>query len=117
MKDKSGKQITTKEFFTRWGKGIKDVVRNPSPLEKVSLDLQSSYIIMLGYIVSFIALAVFRDSLGWLSYGLLLIFLGNIISQFFKIVGLRSQMKIFKNFEKQFEGGNDEEGLFSNSSK
>jgi hypothetical protein len=108
MKDKSGKEITMSEFLSRWKSGIKQVIKSPSPLEKISLELQSSYIIMAGFLLSFIALLVFRDSFGWVSYGILVVFLGNIISQFFKISGLRTQYKIFKELESQFKSDEQE---------
>ena len=102
MRDKFGKEITIKEFFQRWVEGMKNVVKNPTPYEKASGELQGTYVLFIGLIVSFVAIVDLRDNFGWLAYGLMLVFMGNTITTFFKIISLRSQVKHFKSIENMF---------------
>ena len=50
-KTKSGEQISWKEFFKRWKKGIDSI----TPIQKLRLDARGTFITLLGYIVSLIA--------------------------------------------------------------
>lgn len=100
-KDKSGKKITWSEFFTRWGNGIKQVASNPSPLERVTIESRGTFINLIGFIVCFITLIIFRDKffVSWFTYGLMLIFIGSIITTGLKYFGLREQKKLLESME------------------
>jgi len=95
MKDKSGKDITFKEFMSRWKEGIE----NLTPQQKLGHEIRSSIITLLGYSFALIAVIMQRERIGLLSYGLILIFIGSIWSVLVKWFSLREQMKIFKNLD------------------
>lgn len=104
MKDKSGKDITMTEFFQRWKEGIKNVTTNPTPLEKVSIEINSTFVTLAGLITCFIVLIIFRDKffVSWFSYGMMLIFFGNIISTGMKFINLKNQKKFLIKLRDSF---------------
>ena len=94
---KSGEKITWKEFMSRWKKGIEGM----TPVQKVTNELRGTFISLLGYIVSIIAVIWKREAIGLLAYGLILIFLGSIISTGLKYIALRQQLKSMKDTTNQ----------------
>jgi len=96
-KTKEGEKITLKEFFKRWGTGIK----NRTPKQKVSGELFGTFITLVGFTMSFIALIIFRDKLivSWFAWGLILIFLGSMVNSFLKCISLYQQLKYFDNMD------------------
>jgi ABC-type proline/glycine betaine transport system permease subunit len=105
-KKKDGTKITWKEFFKLWGDGIK----NLTPLQKISNELNSSITSLIGFVVCLVVLIIFRERLivNWFAYGLILIFAGNTWGTTIKCIGLYQQKKIFVNIEKQINGEDDE---------
>ena len=102
LKDKSGKKITPTEFMTRWKNGM----QNLRPAQRTANDIVSSFIILIGFIASVIALIFFSSSFGLVTYGLIVIFLGNIYANTIKLFSLFGQYKIYKNIDKQLGGQN-----------
>jgi len=100
-KDKTGKQITWGEFITRWGTGIKQVATNPTPLERLSIELRATFINLIGITTCLTALIIFRDKffVSWFAYGLILIFVATLITTALKFFGLREQKKFLKSLE------------------
>ena len=99
MKDKAGKEITFKEFIQRWKEGIINI----TPIQKLTNEIRGAFITLLGFILSFIAIIFLREKIGWLAYGLILIFLGNIITTFLKWNSLKQQLIYFKRMEEESE--------------
>lgn len=99
MKDKEGNKITTKEFMQRWKEGIQNI----TPIQKLQNDSRSTFVTLVGFIISLIALIVFRDQMpiSWLTYGLILIFVGSVWSNGVKWLMIRQQVKLFKNLDSQ----------------
>lgn len=97
-KIKSGEQITWKEFFHRWKEGI----GNLTPLQQVSNERIASAISLVGFIVSLIAIIIFHEKfiVSYFAYGLILIFVGSIISNFFKLISLSQTIKKLKTLDK-----------------
>ena len=95
LKDKSGKKITPKEFMERWKVGM----QNLSPAQRTQNDIASSIIILVGFIASVLALIFFSSTFGLVTYGLIIIFLGNIYANVIKLFSLFGQLKIYKNIE------------------
>lgn len=106
MKLKSGEEITIKEFFKRWKIGIE----NLTPLQKMTNEARGTFVTLLGFVVSFFAVIWFREKIGILAYGLILIFLGSIWTTALKYIGLRQQVKLFKNLEKEFNSQESSNG-------
>jgi hypothetical protein len=100
LKDKSGKKISPREFKQRWVKGM----QNLSPSMRTKNDIASSIIILIGFIASVVALIFFSSTFGLVTYGLIIIFLGNIYANVIKLFSLFGQLKIYKNIEKQIGG-------------
>lgn len=91
--DKEGNKLTWKEFFSRWKEGIK----NLTPEQKLTQETRGTFITLLGYIVSLIAVIWFSEKIGLLSYGLMLIFIGSIWSAGITYISKRQQLKLFKD--------------------
>ena len=90
---KDGEVITWGEFMQKWKHGIE----NLTPLQKITNELRGTFITLIGFIVSFIAVIYAREGIGIISYGLILIFLGSIITTGLKWISLRQQIKIFQS--------------------
>jgi len=97
MKDKEGNKITMKEFIQRWKIGIQNI----TPVQKLSNDSRATFVTLIGFIISLIALIIFRDQMPiiWLTYGLILIFVGSVWSNLIKWLTLNQQLKLFKNLD------------------
>lgn len=94
LKDKEGEELTFKEFLVRWKEGIE----NLTPLQKLTNEKRGTFITLLGMIFSFFAVIWFREEIGLLAYGLMLIFLGSSITTGLKWIALRQQYKMLKQF-------------------
>ena len=92
---KSGEDISFKEFMIRWKKGIANI----TPLQKLQNEVKGTFITLLGFIVSFIAVIIMRVKIGLLAYGLILIFLGSIITTGLRFLSLKQQLKLFNTME------------------
>jgi hypothetical protein len=92
---RSGEVISWGEFFKRWKQGM----QNLSPSQRISNDIASSFIILIGFIVSIAALIFFNKTFGVVTYGLIIIFIGNVYSNVVKLFGLFGQYNIYKNIE------------------
>jgi len=95
MKDKQGNKITSKEFFSKWADGIK----NLTLMQKMTNEARGTLITLIGFIVAVITLIIYRDRLivSWFAYGLILVFIGNIWTTGIKWLSLNQQLKYFKN--------------------
>ena len=100
-KTKSGEIISWKEYFKRWKVGIDNI----TPYQKVRSEVSGSRITLAGFIVALIAVIIQRERIGLLAYGLILIFLGSVITTYLRYASLKQQMKLLKNFEKEVENG------------
>jgi len=96
---KSGELISWGEFMKRWKEGIKNVAKNPTPIEKVSIELRGTFINLLGILTCLVVLIIYRNEfvVVWFSYGLILIFLGSLITVGIKFFALRQQKNFLKN--------------------
>ena len=102
MRDKAGNEITVGEFFKRWKHGIENI----TPMQKLVIEIRGTFIMLLGFILGFFAIIWLREQIGWLAYGLVLIFLGSIITTFLKWNSLKQQLRYFKRMEEQIEHRN-----------
>ena len=98
-KIKSGEKITWSEWFKRWGNGIKQVATNPTPLEKLNIEIRATFINLIGVTTCLTALIIFREQffVSWFAYGLILIFVSTLITTTLKFFGLREQKKFIQN--------------------
>jgi len=63
MKDKSGKEVSFKEFMQRWKKGMQGVTQ----YQQVKMQLNSTYIMLIGILCGFIITCLDLGNLWWLS--------------------------------------------------
>ena len=98
-KIKSGEKITWSDWFKMWGNGIKQVATNPTPLEKLNIEIRATFINLIGVTTCLTALIIFREQffVSWFAYGLILIFVSTLITTTLKFFGLREQKKFIKN--------------------
>ena len=60
MKDRSGKEITTKEFMQRWKQGIQTV----TPFQQVKINIMGSILVLVGVVIGLIIM--FTTKTWWL---------------------------------------------------
>jgi hypothetical protein len=103
VKIKSGEEITLKEWFKRAKQGIKNVATNPTPIERITQESYGTFTSLIGYITCLVVMIIFNDKffINWFAYGLILVFIGTIWTTGLKWFGLRQQLKLFKNMDKQ----------------
>ena len=90
-RDKSGEQITWKEFFHRWGQGI----RNITPYQQSKITYQNTYIMLFGIFMGvFFTLFRFKE-LWWLTIILIAAFVNTSIVQ----LGNYQKYQTLKRFE------------------
>ena len=83
----------------RWKVGM----QNLSPSQRSSNDICSTWVILIGFIVSIVALIFFNKTFGVITYGLILIFIGNTYAYIVKLFSLYGQYNAFKGIENQFK--------------
>ena len=93
FKTKSGERIGWAEAGRRFKEGLANI----TPIQKLSSEIRGTFITLLGFIVSFGAVIWKREAIGLLAYGLILIFLGSIITTFLRWLGLKQQMRFLTN--------------------
>jgi len=95
---KTGEEITWKEAWLRFRKGID----NLTPLQKIQNEKRSTFIVLIGFIVGLGGLIYFFNDFPSppFTIGLILIFLGNSWSTLLKWLALREQHKILKEINR-----------------
>ena len=99
MKDKLGNKLTIKEYFHKWKIGID----NLTPMQKLSNDINGTFVTLVGFIAALIAVILEHKLMGWLTYGLILIFIGSIWTTAVKWISLRIQYKFMKGLDLESE--------------
>lgn len=94
-KTKSGEIISWKEYFKRWKAGIDGI----TPVQKLKGDIYGTTISLLGYFIAIGILLYQGDFMGWLSYALLLIFIGSSITTGLKLISLKQQLKFMEDLD------------------
>ena len=95
----TGEKITWKEAFKRFKKGVDEI----TPMQKLENDIRGTFITLLGYFFAMGATIYKFDTFGILSIGLILIFLGSIVTTGLKWISLRQQLKFIKNLDYESE--------------
>ncbi len=95
LKTKDGEKISIGEAMKRFKVGVENI----TPLQKLQNEIRGNYIIFSGFFVALVAVIIGLDDIGLIAYGLILIFIGSIITTGLKILGLRQQLKFFKNMD------------------
>lgn len=96
---KDGTKITWKEFFILWKIGINNI----TPEQKIKSEMHGTMISLLGFMFCFFAVIWAREKIGLMAYGLILVFLGSIITTTLRYISLRQQSKIFDQLNKESE--------------
>jgi len=90
-KDKSGKQLTWKEFMARWKQGILKI----TPHQQSKITYKNTYIMLFGVLAGFVSTLFFLKTLWWLSIILLAAFVNTIILQ----IGNYQKYQLLKSIE------------------
>lgn len=96
---RTGEVISWKEFFKRWKEGIVNLTQ----LQRLQNEARGNLISLIGYLLSLVALIIFRDKLivSWFAYGLILVFVGSVMTTGLKWLTLRQQIKGLKDLDKK----------------
>lgn len=86
MKDKSGKEITFKEFMVRWKQGIENI----NPYQSAKTELMSQTIILIGCLIG-LGVSIYNEQL-WL----VIILVGSSILVVLSIIGAKQKIKSLK---------------------
>ena len=102
MRDKAGNHLTFKEWLQRRRRGIMAI----TPLQQVNIQLQGTYIIILGLFAGIFITALKIKALWWLT----LILVGGLFNTVVQLIGLWQKKKIFKGIyeEPTSEKGGEE---------
>lgn len=101
-KDKDGKEVGGKEFMSRWKKGIEGV----TPLQQIKVQVQSTWIMILGILLGFV-IAVFNyHTLWWLG----IILFGALGNTTMQLIGLYQKRIMLQQIE-DLKGGIELNGL------
>jgi len=107
MKDKSGKEITRKEFMERWKQGMKEI----SPLQQTKISLMGSWLVIAGVIAGIVTSFIIG------AWWLLAILLGSLLVTGVSLLGLWQKYSALKKIDEQIKqlGGLDEQQSTSTS--
>lgn len=93
MKDKSGKEITGKEFMTRWKQGINGI----TPLQMAKSNQYGFYLILIGIITGIVTSIIYKQ------WWLLIILIGSIIVQGMGLIANIQRIKQLKAVEEMMK--------------
>ena len=94
-KTKDGEQITFKEFFKRWGEGIKEI----TPKQKLKTQLLGTRISMVGLILG-LAVSIYAwEKMWWVG----IVLIGAIINMEVQYLGFKQQLNMFDTMDKYEE--------------
>ena len=92
MKDKEGNKLTTKEFFSRWKKGIEGI----TPIQKLKTQVTGTRITLVGLILGLGVSIYGWKKLWWVA----IVLTGAILNTGVQYLGQKQQLKLLKNLEK-----------------
>ena len=90
-KDKFGTELNWKEYFSRWKDGINKV----TPLQQIKLQINSTYIMLIGILGGIIISIIGVKTLWWL----LIILSAAFINTSVQLIGLYQKKFTFEYFE------------------
>ena len=85
-KDKFGKELTFKEFLQRWRRGMENV----TPLQQVNLQINATFIIIIGLCAGIVISIIGIKNLWWL----MLILIGGLFNTLIQMLGLWQRKQI-----------------------
>lgn len=94
LKDKDGNKLTTKEFFSRWKKGIEGI----TPLQRISIQLTGLRLQILGLAIGLIVSLIGYRHLWWVA----IILLGGLINIVLQYLTTKQQKKAIESIENMF---------------
>ena len=93
--DKSGKELTFKEFLQRWRNGLEKV----TPLQQVNLQINATFIIIIGLCSGIVISIIGIKTLWWL----MLILIGGLFNTVVQMLGLWQKKQILSRLYKPEE--------------
>jgi len=95
-KDKSGKELTLKEFLQRWRTGIEGI----TPLQQVNLQINATFIIIIGLCAGIVISIIGIKNLWWL----MIILIGGLFNTVIQMLGLWQKKQILNRLYSNDEG-------------
>jgi ABC-type multidrug transport system permease subunit len=99
MKDKYGNQLTTKEFFKKWGEGIQSI----TPFQQLKISLIGIFFILAGVLTGLITTFILK------TWWLFIILIGSFIITSVSLLSSIQKYSALKKINKLVEGGLNEE--------
>ena len=91
MRDKEGNYLTVKEWLQRWKRGINNI----TPLQQTNIQIQGTFIIILGLCAGIVISILGFKTLWWL----MIILIGGLFNTAIQLLGLWQKKIILKRFE------------------
>jgi hypothetical protein len=96
-KDKSGKQLTGKEFLERWKQGMQKITE----LQQLKITYKNNWIIIIGLIAGIVASSFAFKTLWWL----IIVLVGALFNSLVAQLGTWQKIKVQEAIENTFERG------------
>jgi|ETNvirnome_2_300_1030623.scaffolds.fasta_scaffold06554_6 CHASE2 domain-containing sensor protein len=104
-KDKAGNKLTWKEYMARWKKGIEGV----TVLQQVTLQIRSTYVMVIGLLCGLVVCVIGFKTLWWLSI-ILAAALFNVGIQMLGLYQKKFALEYAEQSMMKLEGGYDVKG-------
>lgn len=91
MKDASGKEITTREFFSRWKEGMNSV----TPMQQTNISIGGNILILIGVIIGLFST--------WNTKWLFIILLGSLFLVGVQMIGIFQRWIVLREMKKILE--------------
>ena len=92
-KDKQGNELTFSQFMKRWKEGIENI----TPQQKLKQNIIGTKISLIGLFIGLVLSIWKYKTLWWVG----IILIGALFNTIVQYIGLKQQLKIFENIEKQ----------------
>jgi len=101
-KARDGSELTIKQFFKRWGKGIEGI----TPLQQSKTQLFGTWIVISGIIAGIMINILTRIKNQW--YWITIVLMGSLIISSISMVGIYQKYKIQKRVEQTMKELNEQ---------
>ena len=95
MKDKKGEELSFKQFMSRWKEGMEGV----TPLQQISMQVKSTWIMLLGIFCGIVVVSFAVKTLWWL----LIILIGAFFNTSVMQLGQWQKKRIYQNMEEMMK--------------
>ena len=97
LQDRDGKKLTTSEFFSRWGEGIKQI----TPAQKLKYQLRGTFMILVGLTCGLVISLMNYKTLWWVA----IVLTGALLVNGIQYLSMRQQKVVLDNIDRTIKEG------------